>query len=228
MDPEALQQTLAQAGLAAVGVAFLAGFFFSFNPVAVASIPVALAYVTKAREPRQAVVFGAMFIVGMLLAHVVLGLIAGFGGRWVEGLVGRYWGAVLGPLLILLGLLWPGWLRVPLPAVAFRARRPSGPFGALLLGVPFSIAVCPVCTPALMVMLGVTIGAGSAIFGAVLLLAFALGRAVPIALGGWALGWVKQLKGAHVVFDIVGGVTLIASGLYLLNAYFFWIPSLAG
>jgi len=28
-------------------------------------------------------------------------------------------------------------------------------------------------------------------------------------------------------FEIVAGVTLIASGLYMLNAYYFWVPSLA-
>jgi cytochrome c-type biogenesis protein len=28
-------------------------------------------------------------------------------------------------------------------------------------------------------------------------------------------------------FEIVGAVVMIASGLYMLNGYFFWIPSLA-
>ena len=112
-----------------LGIGFLAGLVFSVNPVAVAAIPVSLAYVTKARTRPQAALFGAMFIVGMVLTHALLGLIAGLGGRWVEGLFGRGWGLVLGPLLIVLGLLWAGWLRMPLPALALRARRPSGPWG---------------------------------------------------------------------------------------------------
>jgi cytochrome c-type biogenesis protein len=29
------------------------------------------------------------------------------------------------------------------------------------------------------------------------------------------------------IFEMAGGVTLIASGLYMLNAYFFWVPALA-
>ena len=32
----------------------MAGFLFSFNPVALAAIPVSLAYVTKVHEPRRA------------------------------------------------------------------------------------------------------------------------------------------------------------------------------
>ena len=31
----------------------------------------------------------------------------------------------------------------------------------------------------------------------------------------------------HRWLDIGGGVLLVLAGLYLLNAYFFWIPALA-
>ena len=52
MDADSLRQAVLQAGPSALGISFLTGFLFSFNPVALASIPVALAYVTKARTPR--------------------------------------------------------------------------------------------------------------------------------------------------------------------------------
>lgn len=81
-----------------------------------------------------------------------------------------------------------------------------------------------------MILLGVATGIGSPLFGATLLLAFALGRAVPIMLGAWALGWLeglKPLQHAQKSFEIIGALLLILSGLYLLNAYFFFIPDLA-
>jgi len=224
VDPDWLRQAVEHAGLAAVGVGFLAGLVFSFNPVAMVAIPVSLAYVTRARATREAILFGAMFILGMIVTHVLLGFIAGLGGRWAEVLVGRGWGLVLGPLLVLLGLAWPGWIRLPLPVIAFRAKRPGGWWGAFLLGIPFSIAVCPVCTPALVVLLGVTLGLGSPLLGVMLLLAFALGRAIPVALGAWSVGWLENLQVLATyrrIFEAVGGLTLIASGFYLLNAYFF-------
>lgn len=230
MDADALRQAVTQAGPAAAGIGFLAGLVFSVNPVALAAIPVSLAYVTKARERPQAIQFGAMFILGMLVTHAILGFAAGLSGHWVESLLGRAWGLLLGPLLILLGLMWPGWVRLPIPAMGARARRPMGAWGALLLGIPFAIAVCPVCTPALVVLLGVVAGLGSPWFGVVLLLAFALGRAVPLALGAVAIGWLENLRrlaGYRRIFEIVGGLTLVASGLYLLNAYYAWIPELA-
>src|SRR3546814_19358103 len=91
-----------------------------------AAIPVSLAYVTKARTSRQAFVFAAMFILGMIVIHVVLGLVAGFGGLGVQKLLDRKWGVLIGPVLIVLGLMWPGWLRIPLPAFARSEERRVG------------------------------------------------------------------------------------------------------
>lgn len=230
MDAEALRTAVEHAGFAAAGVAFAAGFLFSFNPVALASIPVSLAYVTKGRDKRQAFVFGSLFILGMVVTHIFLGFVAGLGGKWAADLTGREWGLVLGPLLIVLGLMWAGWLRVPLPSFGFRATRPTAAWGAFLLGIPFAVAICPACTPALIVLLGVTAGVGSVVLGIVLLLAFAIGRAIPIALGAFAVGWLENLKIVSRYrrgFEIAGGLTLIVMGLYMLNAFYFWIPELA-
>ena len=80
-------------------------------------------------------------------------------------------------------------------------------------------------------LLGVVAGIGSASWGALLLLAFALGRAVPIALGAGAIGWLERLRPLaryQRAFDIAGGVALIVMGLYMLNAYLFFVPALAG
>lgn len=231
MDVDALRQSIENASFASAGLALIAGLLFSFNPVALAAIPVSLAYVTRARERHTALAYGAMFILGMVATHVVLGIAAGFGGQWVQGVLGRYWGLVLGPILVLLGLMWAGWLRLPLPAASFRAKRATGLWGAFALGAPFSVAICPVCTPALLVMLGVVAGLGSPALGAAVLFAFALGRAVPIAIGAFAVGALKSrpaLGRFTRAMDIAGGVILIAFGLYLLNAYFFVVPSLAG
>lgn len=230
MDTDTLKQAVQHAGLLALGVGFVAGLVFSFNPVALASIPVSLAYVTKARSTEQSVLFGVAFTTAMILAQVALGFAAGLGGSWAVSLVGRQWGLLLGPVLIVLGLMWPGWVRLRLPWFAPRVKRPTTAWGAFALGIVFSVAVCPVCTPALVILLGAAAGIASPLFGAVLLLAFSLGRAIPIALGAWAVGWLENLtfltkyqKG----LEIAGAVTLIASGFYMLNAYFFWIPSLA-
>jgi cytochrome c-type biogenesis protein len=230
MNNETLQHAIEHAGLLALGAGFLAGFVFSFNPVALASIPVSLAYVTKARNARQSALFGVSFTAAMIMVQVLLGFIAGLGGSWAQSLVGRQWGLLLGPVLIVLGLMWPGWVRVPMVSLMPRVKRPTTIWGAFALGAIFAVAVCPVCTPALVMLLGAAAGIASPLFGAVLLLFFSLGRAIPIILGAFAVGWLENLKVLakyQKVFEIAGAVTLIVSGLYMLNAYYFWIPELA-
>lgn len=230
MDIESLRSTLEQASLASLAIGLAIGFVFSFNPVALAAIPVSLAYVTKGRETRRALLFGSMFVLGMILTHVALGLAAGLGGAWIQQFIGRHWGLALGPLLIVMGLAWPGWIRLPIPQIPIRAHHAASTWGALALGASFSVAVCPACTPALAVVLGIAAGIGSPIFGALLLFTFALGRTVPVILGATAVGWLEGLRGlrrSQKAFEIAGGVVLILSGLYMLNAYYFWIPELA-
>jgi cytochrome c-type biogenesis protein len=226
LSRQALQETFQQASFAGIGIAFLAGFVFSFNPVSFASIPVVLAYVTRAHEKRQALSLGGAFILGLIVTHVLLGIAAASGGEWVKGIMGRQWGLLLGPLLIITGLMWPGWLKLKLPWFSMRGKKVTGHWGAFLLAIPFSVAICPFCAPALLVALTASAAIGSISFGAFLLLAFALGRSIPILLGAWSVGWLESLQVVarhHHGFEIIGGVTLILTGLYMLNEYLFII-----
>ena len=79
MDADVVRQAVEHADVIALGVGFLAGLLFGFNPVALASIPVSLAYVTKARTTQQSVLFGAVFTLGMIIVQVLLGLLPGSG-----------------------------------------------------------------------------------------------------------------------------------------------------
>lgn len=230
LDISQVQAVAQQATWASLVIGFTTGLIFSFNPVALAAIPVSLAYVTKSQDRRLAVHYAAAFVGGMILVHVALGAVAGFGGMWVQKLLGRYWGLLLGPLLIVLGLAWAGWVRIPLPRIAIRARRATSLWGAAALGAAFSVAICPFCTPALVVLLGVGASVGSVAFAVALLMAFAVGRAVPILLGAWAVGVLETMKPLakyQRVFEVAGAIVLILMGLYMLNAFFIVIPQLA-
>ena len=193
MDTTAWMQ---MGGVAGLGEALLAGFLFSFMPVAFASIPVVLAYVTRARAFREAVSYGLAFAAGLILTHVVLGI-----------------GAAL-------GLLWTGWLKIPLPWLPLRGKRAATLWGAFLLGMPFTVGICPVCSPGLWIGLGVSASIGSGFYGGLLMLAFALGRVIPLAVGAISIGWLENLKTIECWrrgFEIAGGITLMAIGAYLLN-----------
>ena len=221
-----LKETLQTQSWAGIGIAFLAGFIFSFNPVSFASVPVMLAYVTKAGGEKRALLMGGAFVLGMLVTHVVLGVAAALGGEWVKSIMGREWGLLLGPLLIVMGLMWAGVINIRVPWFGVRGRKATGIWGAFLLGIPFSVAVCPFCTPALLVTLTASAAIGSVSFGFFLLLAFALGRSIPIILGAWSMGWLESLQVLsryQKYLEMFAGVVLVLVGLYLLNEYFYFI-----
>lgn len=221
-----LKQTLQTASWAGIGISFLAGLIFSFNPVSFASVPVMLAYVTKAHEPRRALLMGGAFVFGMLATHVVLGVAAALGGEWVQNIMGRQWGLLLGPVLIIMGLMWAGLLNIRLPWFGVKGRKVTGLWGAFLLAIPFSVAVCPFCTPALLVTLTASAAIGSVGFGFALLLAFALGRSIPVILGAWSMGWLESLSilsRYQKIFEVLAGIVLILTGFYMLNEYFLLI-----
>lgn len=57
------------------------------------------------------------------------------------------------------------------------------------------------------------------------MLAFALGRVIPLAVGAVSIGWLENLKTIErwrQGFEIAGGITLMTVGVYLLNEYYFW------
>jgi len=156
----------------------------------------------------------------MLLTHLVLGILFALGGQMFAHIMGRQWGLLLGPVLILLGLVWIGWLPLNIPGLSLRAKKMSGLWGAFLLGIPFTVALCPACAPALLITLTASAGSGSVWFGAVLLLAFGLGRVIPIMIGVLAISWLTTFHHMAAYYrwiEISGGITLVLTGLYLID-----------
>lgn len=73
--------------------------------------------------------------------------------------------------------------------------------------------------------MGVSASIGSVVYGGLLMLAFALGRVIPLAVGAVSIGWLENMQTLghwRQGFEIVGGITLMLVGVYLLNEYYFW------
>ncbi len=212
-----------QASLLGLSAALVTGFLFSFNPTSFATVPVVLAYVTKARALKEAVMLCGGFIAGMITTHVVLGIGAALGGDWISDSLDQRWNVLLGAVLIVLGAVWAGWLKIPMPWFSVRGQRVATVWGAFLLGIPFTVGICPVCSPGLWIALSASAAIGSVLYGAILLLVFAVGRTLPVLIGAVGVGYLESLKplsALHRWFEVFGGTIMILVGLYLLNEYF--------
>ena len=87
-----MQHARAQASLVSLAIGLAIGFFFSFNPVALAAIPVS-GSLCDAHRYRNGQLLGSMFALGMIVTHALLGLVAGLGGGWIQRFIGRAeWG----------------------------------------------------------------------------------------------------------------------------------------
>lgn len=212
-----------QASLLGLSAALVTGFLFSFNPASFATVPVVLAYVTKARALKEAVMLCGGFIAGMITTHVVLGIGAALGGDWISDSLDQRWNVLLGAVLIVLGAVWAGWLKIPMPWFSVRGQRVATVWGAFLLGIPFTVGICPVCSPGLWIALSASAAIGSVLYGAILLLVFSVGRTLPMLIGAVGVGYLESLKPLsawHRWFEVFGGTIMILVGLYLLNEYF--------
>lgn len=213
-------------GVGGLAAALLGGFLFSFSPSAVAAIPLALAYVTRARSRQEGVIFAAALCAGLLTTHVLLGVMAAWGGASVQQLVNAEFGAWLGVLLIPLGMVWTGWLPLTLPTLPWRGRQIATLGGAFLLGLPLTLGICAACSPGLWISLGASAAIASPSYGALLLLAFGVGRSLPLLVGAWSLAWLEHrqsLAAWEQSFRRIGGISMIVVGLYLLNHEWHWL-----
>ncbi len=137
----------------AVSSAVWLGILTSISPCPLATNIAAVSYVGRqVGSARLALASGVLYTAGRTLAYVALGAAA----VWsllsmvaVSTFLQESLPRLLGPLLIVLGLLLLGVVKLSLPGVGFseRLRRwvdRSGVWGAGLLGIVFALSFCPV------------------------------------------------------------------------------------
>ena len=175
-------------------------------------------------DRRTTVFAGLFFMVGTIIALVVLGAVAGFISQIAGTMMGRYWQIFAGVAAILLGLAALNLLPFRLPTLPSkeRARPAAGLLSAAVFGLVVGGAAtgCSVgCSPLLPVALGVAVLQGHTLWGAAILGAFAIGYSLPLTaiLMGLSLGKsVLKTKKVATVVRISGGIVLTGVGFYLL------------
>jgi len=128
------------------------GVLTSVSPCPLATNIAAVSFIGRqVNSASRVLLSGLLYALGRLVVYVLLGalLVAGLvGAPGISDLLGRYMNQLLGPLLILTGMLMleliafggKGWLSgEKLQGFAERA----GLWGALLLGALFALAFCP-------------------------------------------------------------------------------------
>ena len=177
---------------------------------------------------RTALVSAISFMVGTILALIVLGLVAGFVGQAAQAMLGRYWKLFAGAVAVILGLAALKLLPLKLPQFARKAEgRPAGQgfpglvAVGLLMGGGVAAASLP-CNPGIFIVLGAAVLQGHAVWGMVLMAAFAVGFSLPLAaiLLGVSFGKAPlKARKAEAAIRCAAGVLLVGAGFYLLATF---------
>jgi cytochrome c biogenesis protein CcdA len=209
----------------AVVAVFVGGVLTASAPCVLAMIPLMMSFVAGRREERpgvlRAFVFSLVFVLGLSITFVFLGMVAALAGK-MYGEVSGVWNWVVAGVCVLMGLHLMGVLAVPIPSLGNRVQpKTRGLLGALLLGLLFGLVSAPCAAPMLVVLLTYLAGSGaSVLYGGWLLLVYALGHSLLILVAGTSMGAARTLienrkmTRATDVLRRAAGAAIVLVGIY--------------
>ncbi|WP_430974137.1 aromatic aminobenezylarsenical efflux permease ArsG family transporter [Sunxiuqinia rutila] len=215
--------------------AFLLGLMTAISPCPLATNITAIGYISKDLENRKTVFYnGLIYTLGRAISYSALGLLLFIGAEQfqLEGFFQSWGEKLLGPLLVLIGLVMLGvfnFIRIPgLGALSDRMENKvhNGFWSVLLLGMVFALAFCPYSGVLYFGMLiPMTISSASGLY---LPLIFALGTGIPVIIFAWliafsigSLGSVyNRMKIVETWFRRLVAVLFIGVGSYYTWALF--------
>ncbi|WP_027883270.1 sulfite exporter TauE/SafE family protein [Meiothermus rufus] len=216
--------------------AFLLGLLGALAPCQLSTNAAALSWLARDALEAQGSAWKRVgwFLLGKALVYLALAGVAVwvFGGTFTApGALFTGVRRVLGPLMVLMGFLLLGLIRLPGPSLGPGrlgdwARARGGSLGAFTLGAAFGLAFCPTM---FFLFFGAMLPAAVASrAGLVFPALFALGTAVPVLLilalldrgkpKGEVLG---EMRRGGRRLNLAGGVVLVVAGLYDTLVYWF-------
>ncbi|MEW6152438.1 MAG: cytochrome c biogenesis protein CcdA [Actinomycetota bacterium] len=217
-------------------VAVVAGAISFSSPCVLPLVPGYLSYVAALpvgelgeRQARRLTLKATLlFVGGFTTVFTLLGVSAGVAGSLLlrnrDSMI-----QVFGVVIIVLGLVTAGVLRVPVLQRERRidmARVPRGPAWAFPMGMAFAAGWVPCIGPVLATILATASASGTAAWGAVLLVLYSIGLGIPFVLIG--LGYnraqrsVDWLKRHGRTVEVVGGSMLVLVGVLFVTGR--WDP----
>lgn len=203
--------------------AFLIGLLTSISPCPLATNITAIAYISKdIKNPKKTVINGIFYTLGRALSYTLLSALIYFGfstfqiSRMFQG-----WGdKVLGPLLIIFGLIMLGVIKINIKTNNPKIEKfkesiaKKGFLGAFFLGMLFAFAFCPYSGVLFFgVLIPLTLRSKEALLLPPL---FALGTGIPVIIFSFLIAF--SMKKMSQTFSILTKIEKITR--YIVSATF--------
>lgn len=214
--------------------AIILGVMTAISPCPLATNISAIGFISRNIENRRRVfINGLVYTLGRAISYTGLALIIFFGASKMNiSMIFQGWGEkLLGPVLILVGLLMLDVIKIKLPGLSGLTNKigensKGSYWGTLLLGMVFALAFCPYSGVLYFVMLiPMTVASASGLYLPIL---FAIATGLPVIIFAWllayAVGNVGKLYNRIKLFELwfrrVVSVIFIAVGIYYILIFF--------
>lgn len=211
--------------------AFILGLLTAVSPCPLATNITAIGFIGKDIENRHRIfINGLLYTLGRILTYTVLGFILipilreGASMFAVQKAVSQYGEILIAPLLIVIGIYMLDLIKLNIPKISINGeyvkKRTKGSWGALFLGILFSLAFCPSSG---IFFFGMLIPLSAAEAGGYLLpVVYAIATGLPVILVAWVLAYsvaglgkfYNRIKAFEKWFRKIVAILFIAVGIY--------------
>ena len=211
--------------------AFILGLLTAVSPCPLATNITAIGFIGKDIENRHRIfINGLLYTLGRILTYTVLGFILipilreGASMFAVQKAVSQYGEILIAPLLIVIGIYMLDLIKLNIPKISVNGeyvkKRTKGSWGALFLGILFSLAFCPSSG---IFFFGMLIPLSAAEAGGYLLpVVYAIATGLPVILAAWVLAYsvaglgkfYNRIQAFEKWFRKIVAILFIAVGIY--------------
>ena len=228
-----LQAILENSQYAAL-TAFILGLMTAISPCPLATNISAIGFISRDIENRRRVfIKGLVYTLGRAVSYTGLGVILFFGASKMHvTMLFQGWGEkLLGPLLIVIGLLMLDFINIKFPGFSGLTEKMGehskrSYWGTLLLGMVFAMAFCPysgVLYFAMLIPMTIT-----SVSGLYLPVVFAIATGLPVIIFAWLLAYAvgnvgklyDRIKTFELWFRRIVAVLFILVGIWYVIIFF--------
>lgn len=211
--------------------AFILGLLTAVSPCPLATNITAIGFIGKDIENRHRIFINRLlYTLGRILTYTVLGFILipilreGASMFAVQKAVSQYGEILIAPLLIVIGIYMLDLIKLNIPKISVNGeyvkKRTKGSWGALFLGILFSLAFCPSSG---IFFFGMLIPLSAAEAGGYLLpVVYAIATGLPVILVAWVLAYsvaglgkfYNRIQSFEKWFRKIVAILFIAVGIY--------------
>ena len=228
---ETLQSLLDNSSIPVL-TAFLLGILTAISPCPLATNITAIGYISKDIGNKHRIFWsGLLYTLGRIIAYTLLGVIIisilreGTSMFAIQKNIAKYGELLIAPALILIGLFMLFGHKLNLPKFGFNGNgndklKKKGGWGALLLGILFSLAFCPTSG---VFYFGMLMPMSAAETGGYLLpVIYAIATGLPVIIVAWILAYsvaslgkfYNRIQIIQKWFTKIVAILFIAVGIY--------------